>query len=237
MTDPTTSDGNTPESHEPDSPVSGPAGSSTEVPGAGVPEMPSKAKLGWATLVALLVAAVVLVATVLPAEYDIDPLGIGEALGLRVLSNPASGAIPVRSDGLLAARSSYRFEQKTFELAPDSGWVEYKYRLEAGRAMVYSWTATSWVRSEMHSEADDAPEGTAEFFEVAEETLHRHGNYVAPFPGIHGWYWLNETDETVTVTLNAAGFFDMSYEFRAGVAPILSEITETPDPEGFRPYF
>jgi len=210
--------------------------SSEGLPDSPLPEPPTKAKLLWATLAAVLVAGVVLIATVLPAEYDIDPLGIGEALGLRVLSNPEAGAIPVRSDGLTAARSSYRIEQKTFELEPD-GWVEYKYRLEAGRAMVYSWTATGWVRSEMHSEADTAPEGTAEFFEIAEETLHRHGNYVAPFPGIHGWYWLNKTDQTVTVTLNAAGFFSASYEFLEGVAPSVSEITETPDPEGFRPYF
>ena len=175
--------------------------------------------------------------TVLPAEYDIDPLGVGEALGLRVLSGGSSGgAIPVRADGLLAARSSYRRDHKTFELEP-GGWVEYKYRLEEGRAMVFSWTATGWVRSEMHSESDTAPEGTAEFFEVAEETLHRHGNYIAPFPGIHGWYWINETDRPVTVTLDAAGFFTTSMEFLDGVAPIVTEITETPDPEGFRPYF
>ena len=206
------------------------------VPESLLPEPPSKRKLIQATLAAIVVAGLVLVSTVLPAEYDIDPLGIGEVLGLRVLSNPGSGPIPVRSDGLLAARSSYRIERKTFELEPE-GWVEYKYRLEEGRAMVYSWTATSWVRSEMHSESDTAEEGTAEFFEVAEETLHRHGNYIAPFPGIHGWYWLNETDQTVTVTLNAAGFFSTSYEFLDGVAPIVTEITETPDPEGFRPYF
>ena len=103
--------------------------------------------------------------------------------------------------------------------------------------MVYSWTATSWVRSEMHSEADTSPVGTAEFFEVAEETLHRHGRYVAPFPGIHGWYWLNETDRPVTVTLHAAGFFSTSTEFLEGVAPIVREITETPDSTAFRPLF
>ena len=165
---------------------------------------PSKAKLAWATLAALLVAGVVLVATVLPAEYDIDPLGIGEALGLRVLSVPGVGPIPVREDGLSAYRSSYRTDLRTFELEP-GGFVEYKYRLEAGRTMVYSWTASSWVRSEMHSEADTSPVGTAEFFEVAEEALARHGSYIAPFPGIHGWYWLNETDRPVTVTLYAAG--------------------------------
>ena len=226
MTDSTTSDRGVPEPHGPESPV----------PGPGFPDPPSKAKLAWATLAALLVAGVVLVTTVLPAEYDIDPLGIGEALGLRVLSEPGTGPIPVREDGLSAYRSSYRTDLRTFELEP-GGFVEYKYRLEAGRTMVYSWTATSWVRSEMHSEADTAPEGTAEFFEVAEETLHRHGSYTAPFPGIHGWYWLNETDGPVTVTLHAAGFFTTSTEFLEGVAPIVREITETPDSAGFRPYF
>ena len=200
------------------------------------PELPSKAKLAWATLAALLVAGVVLVTAVLPAEYDIDPLGIGQALGLRVLSAPGSGAISVRTDGLTAYRSSYRTDLRTFELEP-GGFVEYKYRLEAGRAMFYSWTASSWVRSEMHSEADTGPAGTAEFFEVVEETLHRHGSYVAPFPGIHGWYWLNETDRPVKVTLNAAGFFSTSAEFRQGVTPIVREITETPDSTAWRPYF
>ncbi len=207
------------------------------VPGPGVPEPPSKAKLAWATLAALVVAGVVLVAAVLPAEYDIDPLGIGGLLGLRVLSEGVSGGpIPIRSDGLSAHRSSYRLDRRTFELAP-GGWVEYKYRLEQGRSMVYSWSATSWVRSEMHSEADTSPVGTAEFFEVAEETLARHGSYIAPFPGIHGWYWLNETDDTVTVTLDASGFFSTSIEFRSEVAPVVREMMETPDSAAWRPFF
>ena len=206
------------------------------VPGLSLPDPPSKAKLAWATLAALVVAGVVLVATVLPAEYDIDPLGIGAALGLRVLSAPGGGPIPVRSDGVIAHRSSYRLDRRTFELEP-GGFVEYKYRLEEGRSMLYSWTASHWVRSEMHSEADGAEAGTAQFFEVEERTLARHGSYVAPFPGIHGWYWLNETDDTVTVTLDAAGFFSNSVEFLKGVAPIVREIMETPDTAAWRPFF
>ena len=206
------------------------------VPELSLPDPPSKAKLAWATLAALVVAGVVLVATVLPAEYDIDPLGIGAALGLRVLSAPGGGPIPVRPDGVIAHRSSYRLDWRTFELEP-GGFVEYKYRLEEGRSMVYSWTASGWVRSEMHSEADGAEEGTAQFFEVEERTLARHGSYVAPFPGIHGWYWLNETDDTVTVTLDASGFFSTSVEFLKGEAPIVREIMETPDSAAWRPFF
>ena len=246
MTDPTAPDRDVPEPHDPETsvpetPVSETPASEAHVPEpqvseTGVPDPPSKAKLAWATLAAVVVAGVVLVSAVLPAEYDIDPLGIGEALGLRVLATPGSGPIPVLEGAIIAARSSYRLDRRTFVLEPE-GWVEYKYRLEEGRSMVYSWTATHWVRSEMHSEADGAPEGTAEFFEVEEQTVARHGSYVAPFPGIHGWYWLNETDDTVTVTLDASGFFSTSIEFRKDVAPVVREMMETPDSTAWRPFF
>ncbi|MBM4183742.1 MAG: hypothetical protein FJ207_05885 [Gemmatimonadetes bacterium] len=200
-----------------------------------LPPAPTKTKLLVSTLAALVVAAVVLVTIVLPAEFDIDPLGTGAALGLVVLSG-APAEIPVRADGLIAHASSYRTDARSFVLGPGR-FVEYKYRLEAGRGMVYTWTATNWVRSEMHSEADGAPAGTAEFFEVAERTLFRHGSYVAPFPGIHGWYWLNEGTDTVTVTLHAAGFFSGSTEFQDSVPPLEREITETPEPGAYRREF
>ncbi len=198
-----------------------------------LPPAPSRTKLVLATLGALLLASVVLVAVVLPAEYDIDPLGTGRALGLVVLARPGAAPIPVREDGLVALRSSYRTDRRSFVLGPEE-FVEYKYRIEAGRAMLYSWRASNWVRSEMHSEVDGAPPGTAEFFEVEEQALFRSGSYVAPFPGIHGWYWLNEGTDTVTVTIDAAGFFDYAVEFREDVPPVPYEITTTPDPAGYR---
>ena len=207
-----------------------------ETPERPLPPAPSKAKLAISTLAALAVAGIVLVTVVLPAEYDIDPLGTGEALGLVVLSGAPAGEIPVRSDGLTAHASSYRTDSQTFVLEP-GGFVEYKYRLEAGRGMLYSWIASNWVRSEMHSEADGAPAGTADFFEVVERTLFRHGSYMAPFPGIHGWYWLNEGTDTVSVTIHAAGFFSGSTEFRAGVPPVEREIRDTPEPGAFRAEF
>lgn len=203
--------------------------------GSPLPPAPSKAKLLIATLVALAVAGVVLVTVVLPAEYDIDPLGTGEALGLVVLSGGgATPAIPVREDGLIDQPEEYRLDRRTFELEPGE-FVEFKYRLEAGQAMVYSWVASYWVRSEMHSEPDGAEPGTAEFFEVVERGLYRHGSYVAPFPGIHGWYWLNETDRPVTVTLSAAGFFRAGAEFRED-SSTSHDILTTPEAiEGIEP--
>ncbi len=47
--------------------------------------------LGKATIVAVIVAVVVLVVAVLPAEYGMDPLGTGDALGLTALYEAGAG--------------------------------------------------------------------------------------------------------------------------------------------------
>ena len=53
---------------------------------------PSVRQLVKATLGAIAVAAIILVTTVLPAEYGIDPTGIGTRLGLDVLGATAEAA-------------------------------------------------------------------------------------------------------------------------------------------------
>lgn len=51
------------------------------------PEVPTTQRLVKATLLSLLVAAAILVVAVLPAEYGIDPTGIGSHLGLDALAS------------------------------------------------------------------------------------------------------------------------------------------------------
>ena len=45
-------------------------------------DLPSAAKLIKSTFVAIALAALILVTAVLPAEYGIDPTGVGNVLGL-----------------------------------------------------------------------------------------------------------------------------------------------------------
>ena len=58
---------------------------------------PSIPRLLKATAIALVVACVLLITTVLPAEYGIDPTGIGARLGLNKLDAAAAAAEPVVS--------------------------------------------------------------------------------------------------------------------------------------------
>ncbi len=61
-------------------------------------------KLAVATVFAVVVAAVILVVAVLPAEYGIDPLGIGGALGLTQLAEEGGAAAPQDLKALAEAK-------------------------------------------------------------------------------------------------------------------------------------
>ena len=167
----------------------------------------SRRKLGIATLAALLGAAIVLVTFILPAEYGMDPLGTGAALGLGALAEPGSRT-------LMSQDEAYSVNSVEFILGPFES-VEYKYRIEEGGSMLYSWEATGELLFGMHSEPDGAPEGYAETFGKA-RTNGDNGTYIAPFSGIHGWFWENRGMDDVTLKLISAGFYSGATEFRGG---------------------
>ena len=104
-------------------------------------------------------------------------------------------------------------ETVDFTLAPHE-FVEYKYRLDKGQSLLYAWHATAAVNLEFHAEPDGAPRGYAETYEKRSGVERASGTLVAPFAGIHGWYWENPTDREVTVTLTSAGFYNLAHEFR-----------------------
>ncbi|MGE3704506.1 MAG: hypothetical protein AB7I13_04490 [Vicinamibacterales bacterium] len=184
-------------------------------------------RVALATATALLLAGLVLVVAVLPAEYGVDPFGIGRRLGLTAMSDldqqltayeQSKGTAAAGSTTVVAQDAPYRQETIDFRLGPGE-FVEYKYRLDKGEALLYSWKATAPVNVEFHAEPDGAPRGYAETYEKKDAVPSATGTLTAPFPGIHGWYWMNPTGEAVTVSLSTAGFYNMAHEFRKDEAP------------------
>ncbi len=109
----------------------------------------------------------------------------------------------------------FKREAIQITLSPKEG-MEYKYRLEKGAGMLYSWASTGVIHWELHSQPDGAPSGYAEFFDTNDGD-RSHGVYSAPFPGIHGWWWENQSDREVTISLTSAGFYTETHEFRRGM--------------------
>ena len=124
---------------------------------------PSKQKLAKATIAAALVAIVILVVAILPAEYGIDPLGTGAALGLTSLSEAAAAepitpitTAPVVAGVYTGQPKTYKVDTEDINLAPGMG-VEIKYHMEKGAGLIYSWKATGPVMFEFHGEPDVKP--------------------------------------------------------------------------------
>lgn len=181
-------------------------------------------RLAVAAGAALLAAGLVLVMFILPAEYGVDPLGTGARFGLvelgltgqRVEALDAAASSGTAGQPIMASQDR-AFQQETIEftVAAREG-MEYKYRLDKGEALLYSWKATGPVNYEAHAEPDGAPRGYAQSYEKGSATSQASGTLTAPFSGIHGWFWENTSDQQITVTLTAAGFYNMSHEFRTG---------------------
>ena len=186
-----------------------------------VPPAPSARTLAVASAIAVLAAVVVLVTAVLPAEYGIDPLGTGKALGLLALSQagrqapvpaPQGTALkPVHNGNIAVYPRQYQVDSRKFVLGPYE-YVEFKYHLEKDAVMLFSWTADGDVLQDFHGDPDGgAKDATQSYDKQPRRTVV--GSFIAPFSGIHGWYWENPSAETVTVKVTSSGFYGAAYEF------------------------
>ena len=196
--------------------------------------LPSGRKLAQTTAIAVLAAALILVTLVLPAEYNLDPLGTGKALGLTRISAPAPKVddpvapvagqplAPLQNGPIGGYPADYKVDSTQFVLGPYE-FVEYKYHLAQGATMLYSWKSTATVVHDFHGEKDSA-RGEAVSFEK-NERRQGSGTFTAPFAGIHGWYWENPGGETITLTVRSAGFYTEALEFRSDRTRRAHELT------------
>lgn len=173
-------------------------------------ETVSNKKILTAALIAAIVAAILLVTTIMPAEYGVDPLGTGRLLGIAGMSEQQQmvGVLNQQTEGIHS--DTYTIQLLPFE------FVEYKYRLEEGATMLFNWRANAEIKFDLHAEKDGVdPQEYSPSFDQRQSSGEK-GSYTAPFSGIHGWYWLNDNTQTVEVTLNATGFFSKAIEFNGG---------------------
>lgn len=171
--------------------------------------LPSNASLLKATLVALGIAAVLLVIAILPAEYGIDPTGLGGHLGLKSLH--AAKASPETANGpLQQSAQTYRNNKMTIVLEPYKG-AEIKAVMAQGQQFVFAWeTEGGTVDFDMHGDHADSKDAFTSFSTGARQSK-ASGAFTAPFKGAHGWYWENKSDQPLKVHLKVSGFYETLY--------------------------
>lgn len=202
--------------------------------------LPSGRRIAVGAAIAAGVAAVALVFFVLPAEFGIDPTGFGKATGLTGLSKPPEENIylkrgQARTNVLFALEPSAKPDKATLrrssadngftlpadgqvrsdrfevELLPYEG-IELKYDLAQGAPIVFAWKASGPVYLDMHSHPFKGGTDLTESFVIG-DLPSQTAVYVAPFSGIHGWYWQNRSLDNVTLTLDTTGYMTASRIF------------------------
>lgn len=190
--------------------------------------LPSSRSLIKATAIALVVAAVLLATIVLPAEYGMDPTGLGTRLGLTAMSaelpaeevipqSAAAGPAPTMADPVSAltavwkSQTPHRSDEMSLTLQP-SERAEIKAKMRSGERFVFTWAvADGVVNFDMHGEAFNANNGEFTSYWKGNAQSNGQGVFVAPFDGTHGWYWRNRGKAPVTVRVQTTGFYEQLF--------------------------
>jgi hypothetical protein len=193
-------------------------------------ELPTSRQLARSTLVAAISAAVILIIVVLPAEYGIDPTGMGGVLRLTEMGKikkqlaaaaaadaapqanatpeprPAAGTTAPIANAAPAAVATKVTEEKwrdeiPFTLPPGEG-LEIKLKMTKGAKAQFSWLVKGGVVNyDTHGDGG----GRSISYEKGRGVPSDEGVLEAAFDGNHGWFWRNRGQSDVNVILRTRG--------------------------------
>ncbi|WP_229805200.1 hypothetical protein [Saccharospirillum salsuginis] len=186
--------------------------------------LPSHTSLLKATLGALLIGAILLVTAVMPAEFGVDPTGLGGVMGFDRLHSEADTTEASNDTGTGSAslmggmeppvwrgNQPHRSDRMSLTLAPGEG-AEIKAQMAEGDRFVFNWRAEGGtVTFDMHGEPPNAGDEFTSYW-VGRDQTTASGTFEAPFEGTHGWFWVNRGREPVTVSVETSGFYQSLFK-------------------------
>lgn len=197
-------------------------------------ELPSTYKLVKSTILAAVTAFALLITVVMPAEYGIDPTGVGNAIGLKKMGeikmslakdaaaedqkasiSPINDPqyVPASAEKVAVAMTPQPKEiNPTTNIRSDEMQVtlapdegtEIKVTLAKGKKVEYSWS-TDGGKANFDVHADSTALKIDYHGYEKGSAKTKEGVIEAAFDGNHGWFWRNRTSETITITLKTNG--------------------------------
>jgi len=182
----------------------------------------ARGKLILATVGTLLLAALVVLGAILPAEFNRDPLGVGRLSGLSRLWAPEERSVDTQGAAPLAREYQAPYRTDVVEIplggfldGADKSELEYKVRMHKGETLTYAWEVLGEIdprdlRFDQHGHTTPKP---GEGMDVASyrqgHGLSQRGALTAPFDGIQGWQFVNGGDGAVVIRLRLSGFYEL----------------------------
>lgn len=188
-----------------------------------------------------LAGALVVLGAIMPAEFNVDPLGLGKLTGISRLWAPEEQAFG--GGGALTSSSETPKASHIVEIPLGAAdWkeaaIEYKVAMKPGQSIFYRWTATNLdgspatVPIEMDQHGHNLPpEGqpqTVIDYRKA-RLLADQGSLTAPIDGIFGWYFRNHSPDPMIIRLEIEGFYTLVPPGQAGNEFSIRPWQPTPD--------
>ncbi len=194
-------------------------------------ELPSTRKLLRSTALAILVACGLLTTTILPAEYGVDPTGIGRTLGLTQMGEikqtlaaeaaneavspatepqpaPTTLTVGTQQKQVPTGNADPREDTMTVKLQPNEA-AEIKLVMRKDNRVDYEWTtAGGSVNYDTHGDPYQAPKGFYHGYGKGRNETIDQGALQAAFDGKHGWFWRNRSNAEITITLKTRGDYE-----------------------------
>ena len=172
---------------------------------------------------ALVLAVLIVLGAILPAEFNRDPLGVGKLSGLSRLWAPDEKTVDPNAAGVARAREyDIPFRSDVVEIplgdflaGADRSELEYKVRMKKDATLIYAWEVVGTTEPrdfhfDQHGHTTPRP---GEEMSVATYKqafgLKQQGALTAPFDGIQGWQFSNSSERPVVVRLRLAGFYEL----------------------------
>ena len=171
----------------------------------------------------------------MPAEYGIDPTGIGQTIGLKKmgeikvsLEQEASAAVieeipepavetkkteqpveeAVAAVEPVQQKPEKQIAKETFSviLKPNQA-AEVKTKMRKGDVLKYKWSTDGGrANFDVHGDSKKLSISYHNYEKGSKEV--KEGTIKAAFDGIHGWFWRNRTSKALTIVLEVSGEFE-----------------------------
>jgi hypothetical protein len=198
--------------------------------------MKNKAYILKSLIISMIVGFIIVFVAILPAEYNIDPTGLGEAIGFKSLYQETEKEVIVEYKDKeypslkmedAGSKPSVKIPKEYYNPAPNKQFeeredvveiklgakkgVEYKVDMLKYGKLKYEWKVAETVFFDFHGEVKEKNPPRNVFYESYTVAYSKNmiGTFTSPFEGKQGWYFKNLTDKEIVIKLKLKGQYKL----------------------------
>ena len=140
-----------------------------------------------------------------PLYNAVDPAGLQPNYDRSGQSQPTMTGKNLRTHATV-------YKSETLEaIVNPRNEMEFMTMIDEGEVMLYTWEASEPLYYDFHAHQHGGnPDVWTRYADGT--SIRDQGSIVAPYTGEHGWYWVNEGTQPITIKLTVTGYYNTVYK-------------------------